>query len=152
MKKLFWTMAIAVISASTANAQEIGVRFGDVAGGPVAVDALFSAGKLSRIHADLAFGNGGVGIEGVWDFLFKPLGGEAFSWYLGVGASMRIDDDDFLIGPNGEIGLNYGFKTVPISLSADWRPTLWVVEETKFNAGGFGINVRYVFGGGNSKR
>jgi hypothetical protein len=141
-----------VFFGSATQAQELGIRFGDVAGGNVAVDALFAAGKFSRIHADIAFGNGGVGIEGVWNFLYKPLGGEAFYWYVGVGASMRIDKNDFLLGPNGEIGLEYKFQTVPISLSVDWRPTLWIVERTDFNAGGFGLNVRYVFGGGNSKR
>ncbi len=146
MKNLVLGLVIVLFGSASANAQQLGVRFGDVAGGNVAVDALFNAGKFSRIHADLAFGNGGVGMEAVWDFLHRPLGGEAFSWYLGVGASMRIDENDFLIGPNGEIGLEYEFKTVPISLSADWRPTLWVVEETKFNGGGFGINIRYVFG------
>ncbi len=135
-----------VFFACAAKGQQLGIRFGDVAGGSVAVDALFGAGKFSRIHADLAFGNKGVGIEGVWNFLYRPLGDEAFYWYAGVGASMRIDENDFLLGPNGEIGLEYKFKTVPISLSADWRPTFWIVEDTKFNAGGFGINIRYIFG------
>jgi hypothetical protein len=35
---------------------------------------------------------------------------------------------------------------VPISLSADWRPTFWIIEDTDFRGGGFGLNARYVFG------
>jgi hypothetical protein len=27
----------------------------------------------------------------------------------------------------------------------DYRPTFWIVEETDFDAGGFGLNIRYVF-------
>ncbi len=145
MRKLS-IICLIIFAGYSAQSQELGIRFGDVAGGNVAVDALFKAGKFSRIHADLAFGNSGVGIEGVWNFLYKPLGGEAFYWYVGVGGSMRIDDNEFLLGPNGEIGIEYKFNTVPISLSADWRPTLWIIEETRFNAGGFGLNIRYVFG------
>jgi hypothetical protein len=146
MKKYLIVLVLCA-GSFVSKGQELGVRFGDVAGGNVALDALFKAGKFSRIHADLAFGNNGVGIEAVWNFLYKPLGGEAFYWYLGVGGSTRIGDDKFLLGPNGEIGLEYKFKTIPFSVSADWRPVLWVVEETDFNAGGCGINIRYVFGG-----
>jgi hypothetical protein len=144
MKQIFAILAFLLI-CSVAKSQEIGVRFGDVLKNDVAVDVLFSAGEFSRIHADVSFGNHGVGIEALWDFLYKPIGGEAFSWYLGVGPSMLIDDP-FLLGASGEVGLAYTFNNVPISLSADWRPTLFIIEDTDFAAGGFGINVRYVFG------
>jgi len=143
MKKLF-TILFFVGSYSFANAQELGIRFGDALGNNVAVDALFSAGKFSRIHADVSFGTG-VGVEALWDFAYRPLGGEAFYWYAGVGASMLINDP-FLLGASGELGLSYTFNQVPISISADWRPVFYIIENTDFNAGGFGINVRYVFG------
>jgi len=93
----------------------------------------------------LGFYKGGVGIDALWDFLYKPLGSEAFSWYLGVGPSMYIGGD-FLFGVSGEIGIQYYFSGAPISLGFDWRPTFWIVEETRFGANSFGLNVRYVFG------
>jgi hypothetical protein len=143
MKKLIGILAFVAV-CSAAQAQELGVRFGDVLGNDVAVDALFSAGKFSRIHADVSFGSG-VGVEALWDFLYRPLGGEAFSWYAGFGPSMLINDP-FFFGVSGEAGLSYTFNNVPISLSADWRPTFYIVSDTDFHAGGFGINARYVFG------
>jgi hypothetical protein len=143
MKKLF-TILFFVGIGSFASAQELGIRFGDALGNNVAVDALFSSGKYSRIHADVSFGSG-VGVEALWDFLYRPLGGEALYWYAGAGASMLIDDP-FLLGASGELGLSYTFNQVPISISADWRPTFYIIENTDFHAGGFGINVRYVFG------
>jgi hypothetical protein len=144
MKKLLTILAFIVV-CSAAQAQELGIRFGDVLGNSVAIDALFNAGKFSRIHADVSFGNNGVGIEALWDFLYRPLGNEAFNWYVGVGPSVGFFDE-FVLGASGEIGLEYTFNTVPISLSADWRPTFVIVENTDFWAGGFGFNVRYVFG------
>jgi hypothetical protein len=144
MKKLITILAFVTI-CSAIQAQEIGARFGDVLGNNVAVDALFSAGKYSRIHADVSFGSG-VGVEALFDFLYKPLGGEAFYWYAGVGASMLIDDP-FMLGASGELGLSYKFNGVPISLSADWRPTFYIIEDTEFHGGGFGVNIRYVLGG-----
>jgi hypothetical protein len=143
MKKLF-TILFFVGICSIAQAQELGARFGDALGNSVAVDALFSSGKFSRIHADVSFGTG-VGVEALWDFVYRPLGGEAFYWYAGAGVSMLINDP-FLLGASGEVGLSYNFNKAPISISADWRPTFYIIETTDFDSGGFGINVRYVFG------
>ena len=144
MKKILAIFVFAIALSSVVQAQELGIRFGDVVGNDVAVDALFGLGEFSRIHADVSFGSG-VGVEALWDFAYRPLGGEAFFWYAGVGASMLIADP-FWLGASGEIGLSYTFNSVPISLSADWRPTFYIIEDTDFHAGGFGINARWVFG------
>jgi hypothetical protein len=143
MKKPLLMVAFLSLGKLT-HAQELGIRFGDVLDNTVAIDGLFAVGEFSRVHADLSFGDG-VGVEALYDFIHKPLGGEAFNWYVGAGPSMLIDDP-FYLGFSGEIGLDYHFNQVPISVSADWRPTFWLIEETDFRGGGFGLNVRYVFG------
>jgi len=143
MKKLLLLLPFLFLGKFAA-AQELGLRFGDVTGNAVAVDGVFSVGEFSRVHADLSFGNG-VGVEALYDFLYKPLGAEAFNWYVGAGPSLLIDDP-FYLGVSGEVGLDYHFNEVPLSLSADWRPTFTLIEKTDFWAGGFGLNVRYVFG------
>jgi len=144
-RHLLAIIAIVVTGALTSSAQEIGVRFGDVSAGAVAIDGIFELGQFSRIHADISFGNGGIGIDALWDFLYRPLSGEAFNWYLGVGPYMEINDP-FWLGVAFEGGLEYHFETIPIALGVDYRPSLSIVEETKFHWEGFGINVRYVFG------
>ena len=144
VKKLLIAAAIVMGFALSSNAQELGVRFGDVSAGNVAIDAIFSTGDFSRIHADVSFGGGGVGVDALWDFLYRPLGGEAFYWYAGVGPYIWIDDP-FWFGAVGELGLEYQFNSIPLSLSLDWRPALSIVEETDFHGGGFGFNIRYVF-------
>ncbi len=154
MKKLLLIVAVIIASYSYGNAQEVGVRFGDVSGGNVAIDGIFGTGDFNRIHADVSFGNG-VGIDVLWDFLYRPLGGEAFNWYAGVGPYIMIgdgnngddnNDGNFDLGVAGEVGLEYRFNSVPIALGVDWRPMLEIVDNTDFHAGGFGLNVRYVFG------
>ena len=136
---------LGVAFSQTVNAQEIGARFGDALGNgnSVAIDGVFSFGKFSRVHADVNFGSG-VGIEALYDFIYRPIGGEAFNWYVGVGASLFLGDP-FLLGIPGEIGIEYHFNNVPIALGADWRPRFVIIEDTNFEAGGFGINVRFVF-------
>jgi len=144
--KVIAVLAIVIGGVFTSNAQELGIRFGGTNGyGGAAIDGVFSAGQFSRIHADLGFYHGGIGIDALWDFLYKPINGEAFNWYLGAGPSTYIGDR-FDLGVSGEIGLEYRFSQVPIALGFDWRPTFWILEETRFGADSFGLNVRYVFG------
>lgn len=149
MKKVFQRLLFVIMiftgSSLVLSAQEVGVRFGGTNGaGGAAVDAVFGAGS-GRIHADLGFYKHGVGVDVLWDLLYKPLSGEAFNWYLGVGPSAFIGENNFWLGISGEIGLEYRFSSVPIAIGADWRPTLWVVEETRFGADSFGLNIRFVF-------
>ena len=128
---------------TSSSAQEIGVRFGEITGGNVALDAVFSTSKFSRIHGDLSFGNG-VGIDLLWDFFYQPLGGEAFNWYLGFGPYTFLGSP-FKLGVTAEAGLEYHFNGVPIAIGADWRPRLRLIDNTDFLWGGFGFNVRFVF-------
>ena len=93
ISRLFVTLVLIVGGLLTTNAQELGLRFGDVSGGNVAIDAIFSTGEFNRLHADVSFGNG-VGADLLWDFFYRPLGGEAFNWYMGVGPYLGIFDHD----------------------------------------------------------
>ncbi len=145
MKKILFLVVLFFTTFFYTKAQEIGVRFGDISSGNnVALDGVFKTSKFSRIHADISFGHG-VGIDALWDFAYRPLGGEAFNWYAGVGPYIRIDDP-FNLGVAGELGLEYRFNGVPLALGLDWRPGLNIIENTDFHAGGFGLNVRFVFG------
>lgn len=143
MRKIILSSLLFFGFTFNSNAQEIGIRFGDVVGNDVAIDAVFSSSQYSRIHADVSFGSG-VGVEVLWDFMYRPLGSSDFKWYLGVGPSALIDDP-FWLGISGEAGIEYRFKEAPIVLGADWRPTFWIIDDSDFRAGGFGINARYVF-------
>lgn len=140
MKKLIFGLAL--LASISMSAQEIGVRFGEVSGNNVAVDGVFDLNS-SRIHANVSFGDG-LGLDALWDFIYKPLGEESFNWYVGVGPSAYFGDD-FYLGVSGEIGLEYVFDGAPIVIGLDYRPTFWIVEETEFEWGGFGLNVRYRF-------
>ncbi len=150
MKKTLLIVAIAAAGSLGLQAQELGIRFGSFTGnGGVALDGIFSTGEFSRIHGDVSFGRG-IGVDLLWDFIYRPLGDEAFNWYLGAGPFLYIPFDadyNFGLGAIGELGLSYTFNSVPISLSLDWRPYFRLLETTDVSFGGFGFNVRYVFGG-----
>lgn len=143
MKKLLLTIIVFTGIFQFTQAQEVGVRFGDAIGGHYAVDAVFGLTGFNRIHADLSFGNDGVGVEALYDFYTQKLG-QGFGWYVGAGPTAFLGDP-FILGVSGEIGLEYHFN-IPLAIGVDWRPTFIIVENTDFEAGWFGLNVRYVFG------
>jgi hypothetical protein len=145
MKKIVLVIAVVFVTCSYSFGQEVGLRFGNISAGNVAIDGIFSTSKFTRIHADVSFGHG-VGVDVLWDFLYRPVGGEAFNWYLGAGPYIQIADP-FWLGVVGEAGLEYRFNQVPIAIGLDWRPTVSIIESTNFYADVFGFNVRYVFGG-----
>jgi hypothetical protein len=138
------SIAILLFAASIMElqAQEIGLRFGNVNGNNVAVDGVFALGDFSRIHANVSFGNGGVGIDALWHPIYRPIGDSDFNYYLGFGPSLFLGDP-FRLGAAGEIGAEYAFADVPIVIGLDWRPYFILVENTNFDAGGFGLNIRW---------
>ena len=139
MKKILLTILVIIGLTQFTQAQEVGVRFGDAFGGHYAVDARFSG-----LHADVSFGNSGVGLEVLWDLLYQGLGEKGFDWYVGAGLSSFLGDP-FQLGITGEVGLEYHFD-FPIAIGADWRPSFIFIDHTDFEGGWFGFNVRYVFG------
>lgn len=141
-KALFFMIPLMGVCLMT-QAQEIGVRLGDVTGGNVAVDGVFSTSEFSRIHADVSFGNGGLGVDALWDFIYKPMGEDGFNWYAGVGPTVFLGDP-FILAAAGELGIEYRFADAPVSLSVDWRPTLTLVETTDMFFDRFGFNIRYI--------
>ncbi len=143
MKKLLLAIILFAGISQFTQAQEVGIRFGDAIGGNYAVDAVFGMSGFSRIHADVSFGNDGVGVEALYDFYTQPLG-QGFDWYIGAGPTAFLGDP-FVLGVSGELGLEYHFN-IPLAIGVDWRPTFIIVEDTDFEAGWFGFNVRYVFG------
>jgi hypothetical protein len=144
LKVLSLVLFLGLSASLESQAQEVGIRFGNVNGNNVAVDGVFALGDFSRIHADVSFGNDGVGIDALWNPIYDDISTSDFKWYAGFGPSLFLSDD-FKFGVAGEIGAEYPFTDVPLTLGLDWRPYFIIVEETSFDAGGFGLNIRWRF-------
>jgi hypothetical protein len=101
MKIVLLVLTLLSATLTFTSAQELGIRFGSFTGyGGVALDGIFSTGEFSRVHGDVSFGRG-VGVDLLWDFLYRPLGEEAFNWYVGAGPFVFVPFD-----ADREFGLN----------------------------------------------
>jgi hypothetical protein len=142
MRKIFFLIALAFLGFRFADAQELGVRFGNVVGNYAALDLAWGF-KSGRIHADASFGDG-VGAEALYDFLFGRLGDDNLYYYVGLGAFAWIGDP-FGLGASFEAGLEYRFRSAPLALGLDWRPAFQILDEPGFYVDRFGLNLRFVF-------
>nr|WP_287936975.1 outer membrane insertion C- signal [Algoriphagus sp.] len=141
IKLLALVMGIALLTTLESKAQEIGLRFGQLNGNNVALDGVFATGNFSRIHANVSFGGNGLGIDALWNPIYDDIPDTDFKWYAGFGPSVYLADN-FRLGAAGEVGAEYAFSEVPITIGLDFRPYLFLVEVTEFRAG-FGLNVRW---------
>ena len=136
-------LGLLFISSYFMIAQEIGVRFGDMYGNNIAVDATIPI-KNKRIHATVSFGDN-IGVDALYDFAVESIfRSPDLRYYAGVGLS-TLFATEFKLGVMGEVGIEYSFPRTPISLSLDYRPAIIVLEEMDFVYGNFGMNVRYIF-------
>ena len=57
-------------------------------------------------------------------------------------------DGIFETGPgriHANVSFGDGVGLDALSIGIDYRPTFWIVEDTEFEWGGFGLNIRYRF-------
>lgn len=85
---------------------------------------------------------------------------DGLQWYFGGGAGVQFSSYDFIdesstaITASGYLGLQYTFADTPISVTADWVPTLVIGDGlgglggSGFGAGIGGFGVRYVLNRG----
>lgn len=140
--KLFaLVLGFALLTTIESQAQEVGLRFGNFYGNNVAIDGIFATGDFSRIHTNLSFGGNGLGVDALWNPIYEDIPNSDFKWYAGFGPSIYLSED-FRFGGAGEVGAEYAFSEVPITVGLDFRPYLFLIEETEFSAG-FGLNVRW---------
>ena len=143
MKRFLLILSLAFSLPYIGGAQELGLRFGDIVNNDVAIDGVIDLNR-GRIHADVSFGSGRVGLEVLYDFLYKELCGESVYWYLGAGGFTSFGDP-LHVGASGEAGAEYRFRNIPLVVGFDWRPAWRIIDNMTFFTDRFGVNVRWSF-------
>ena len=146
MKKLFCIISAAILSLSIASAQEypwaIGIRGGAATGG---LTVKYSIDGVNAIEGMLS---------GMWDngFLVTalyerhiPVISQGFHFYYGAGGHLGSWKDDFAIGVDGVIGLEYKIPSIPLALSLDYKPLFNIASDTKFILDDFGLGIKVTF-------
>lgn len=79
---------------------------------------------------------------------FQPLQSVPnLQWFYGGGGYVGFNSFENM-GLMGVIGLDYQFPgSVPVNLSADWKPELNLIEYVGFRASTVAVSIRFSFGG-----
>lgn len=138
----------------------LGLRFSgsdEVESVGVEVSYQKALGDNNRLEADLGINNSSFidlfRLAGFYHWVF-PLE-QGFSWYVGPGAGIGIidydapvfverDSDVFLI-LGGQAGIEYSFDQIPLQLSLDLRPEIFVGSIGDDLDIDLGVSFRYLF-------
>lgn len=106
----------------------------------------YSAGEVSVIfngHSAIAQAN--------YQFQYPFFGSGVLDFYLGGGPGVfykkdtATDTSRFYVAPAAMIGLECKLGDLPIAVSADWRPRVFLGKDQYMEAGRFAAGVKYTF-------
>jgi hypothetical protein len=159
MKKMILTFALIVSMVATLMAQAdnkaIGVRLGSGFGYGAEISYQQPLSKANRLEVDLGLNSWGFGLNGVYQWVWDLSDlADGFNWYAGVGAGIGSYNFKFNSFPNnpsnlsvgvlGQVGIEYKFE-IPLTISLDYRPGIYVVPSFQGSYDGICLGARYRF-------
>lgn len=152
MKKVtFLLVAFALISAMGVNAQSyntaVGAKFYTGNGSVGGINIRHSLSADKALEGSLLFYNGGIGVEGLYEFQGDITPVEGLSYFVGGGGLLGSGNNG---GKNGLLfalrltgGIDYKFADAPINISLGFDPFFYLAPSTGSNLA-LGLGLRYV--------
>jgi len=160
MKKLVLLFALflmlGIASTSQAQVQDYSKAIGLRVGYPVAASFKMFITDPGAIELYAGFrgysGYGWFAIGGQYQHHFPISAVEGLAWYIGGGAVAQFwnfkyldNEKTFGFGINAVGGVDYKFANIPLAVSVDWMPTIFITGYGDGFGGGYGgLSARYV--------
>ncbi len=138
-------LTVLVFSTADVKAQnnlEVGLRFGD----NFAIDGTLPIAQAPRLHAAVYLDRFGFGAYGNWVFNLGE-GPRNLRFYAGGGPEI-FTERQFDVAVAGDLGVEWAFGEVPVTLGFDWRPSLRLTNGTDLHTGNWGFVARFMLGRG----
>jgi opacity protein-like surface antigen len=156
MKKLFLVIVLAVIFASSSQAQDYKTSLGLRAGLPVGITVKHFLSDTYALEGIFASRWGGFLVTGLYEIEHWTGQYPGLNWYWGFGAHLGTWQAGYnpninatftgaVIGIDGIIGLEYTFDELPLNLSLDLLPSINLVGYTGWGGINGALSIRYVF-------
>lgn len=145
MKKLIIAFVLAVCFIGAGNAQvskkTIGVRFGNGA----ELSYQHPLGAAHRVELDLGFNSNVFVLAGIYHWVWELSDlADGVNWYAGGGGVVGIYGSSFALGVVGQVGIEYNFEKIPLLLSLDYRPGIYIIPFAP-SYDGICLGARYKF-------
>lgn len=100
----------------------------------------------------------GLNITGIYSVNYPVFDEPGFNFFIGGGGHIGFWDRDrspwwdedkkygdtrMVLGIDGQIGLEYTFKEIPLNLAIDWKPAFNIIGITNFWVGDAALSIRY---------
>lgn len=156
MKKVVLILVAVMGFAFAASAQNsaIGVRIGGGQGYGAEISFQKSLGEPHRLEVDLGYyGTFGYniasfGLSGIYQFHQEIDAVPNLGWFAGAGARVNatfFEGTYISLGVLGQAGVDYHLDALPLQLSLDIRPCLYLIPGTTFQWGDIALGIRYMF-------
>ncbi|RYE33839.1 MAG: hypothetical protein EOP42_07995 [Sphingobacteriaceae bacterium] len=99
----------------------------------------------SAFEAEVLFGNHYATVGAYYQYNRSFKEAKELKWYLGIGPDILINNRGAAFALRPMAGLDYKIKTLPLSLTFDWRPYFFIDEGVYIATARFGLGVRYAF-------
>jgi len=156
----FFFTAFLLFFSQAAYSQVYNSAIGARLGYPLSISYKTFITQESALEGYIGFRNWAnhrwVSINGAYQLHFPIEGVPNLQWYVGAGGGLYFwnyrvlgneRDNQLGLGVQGYLGLDYTFEEVPINLSVDWVPTVFLTGyRTGFGASYGNVAVRYVLG------
>ncbi len=147
MRRFVTAFILTVLVFSTADVKaqnnlEVGLRFGD----NFAIDGTLPIAQAPRLHAAVYLDRFGFGAYGNWVFNLGE-GPKNLRFYAGGGPEI-FTEHQFDVAVAGDLGVEWAFGEVPVTLGFDWRPSLRLTNGTDLHTGNWGFVARFMLGRG----
>lgn len=143
MKK-YLMMAAFMVATLAVTAQEYnwaaGFRFGGFNGLTLKKD---NGANALEFGASWGVGNY-LNVDGVYLWQ-QPVIADGFKLYYGAGAYVGLFENNFSLGAEGVVGLEYQLPAIPLAFSLDYRPAINVLPSVRGNLINFGLGVKFYF-------
>ncbi|MEM9991046.1 MAG: hypothetical protein AAF738_04730 [Bacteroidota bacterium] len=158
--KLLFTVAILLLGTQFMSAQNYQSAIGARLGSPISVSYKYFLSEKSAVEGYVGFRSISssarwLSVNGAY-LVHNPLDDvlDGLQWYFGGGAGVYFYSSDFLdssstfLGIQGYVGLDYTLQNVPVNVTLDWSPTLFIGDGflNGFGSGYYAAGVRYILG------
>lgn len=149
MKKILLSVGLFICSAIYIQAQDIadhaiGLRLGDNNGFGSEISYQRKLEDSKRLEVNLGLSNGfsNLKLSGLYEWVWHLE--DNFNWYAGAGAGL-YDASGVGIFASGVVGIEYGFKNIPLQLTIDYRPEIGIIGDLDGIQSDIALSVRYQF-------
>jgi hypothetical protein len=101
------------------------------------------------------FYNRGFGVTGLYEIHGRAFQSSQFNWLIGGGGHIygwngyrkkyAENNRSYVVGLDGIIGLEAKFKTIPLAVSIDWKPTIDLINYYGYGADELALSLRYTW-------